>query len=497
MIKRNARFQWLLVLPVFFSFITLSTGETAIHELYRSFDSNARLPGHIILTNHEYALSNCLSLSAQFESITLDTIGYSVENRPLLKLKFGQGPIRILLWTQMHGNEPTATAALISIFHYLGNGYKQQEEITRKIFDKLTIHAIILLNPDGAERFNRRNAQDIDINRDALQLATPEGRALDSCRKAIHPQFGFNLHNMYGRETVDRTGKTLKFALMAPAADPQNSDPPNRLKAKQVCVALKEFFETFIPGHIARYDGSYMARAFGDAMQAHGVSTILIEAGTSTDDTPEYLVKLEYSALLQLFYTIANQSLGKYNPNHYNSIPLEGPPFYDLLIKKCAILNGINTTSFISDLAINFNLSKIHSDTIKLQPVIMDIGDLDHAIAIDTIKDTNLIVCPKVAFPEQFKKQLLPWHFAQDYYPCQMQPWFNQLSSELELGQISFNLIPLLSANAKGWQGEFSTIIARDQKLNLILFRKTDNFSLKLDNIKRIIKYEIILPKTF
>ena len=42
----------------------------------------------------------------------------------------------------------------------------------------LTIRAIPMLNPDGAEVFRRRNAQNIDINRDTINLETPEANIL-------------------------------------------------------------------------------------------------------------------------------------------------------------------------------------------------------------------------------------------------------------------------------------------------------------------------------
>ena len=51
----------------------------------------------------------------------------------------------------------------------------------------LTLHVVPMLNPDGAERFQRRNAQSIDINRDALRLQTPEGRALKALRDRLQP----------------------------------------------------------------------------------------------------------------------------------------------------------------------------------------------------------------------------------------------------------------------------------------------------------------------
>ena len=55
------------------------------------------------------------------------------------------------------------------------------------ILSTLTLHVVPMLNPDGAERFQRRNAQSIDINRDALRLQTPEGRALKALRDRLQP----------------------------------------------------------------------------------------------------------------------------------------------------------------------------------------------------------------------------------------------------------------------------------------------------------------------
>lgn len=54
-----------------------------------------------------------------------------------------------------------------------------------------------MLNPDGAELFVRRNAQQIDINRDAIYLQSPEARILKSVRDSLQPDFGFNLHDQH------------------------------------------------------------------------------------------------------------------------------------------------------------------------------------------------------------------------------------------------------------------------------------------------------------
>ena len=57
--------------------------------------------------------------SANPDLFTLEKIGESLEGRSLNYVKTGTGPTGVLLWSQMHGDEPTATAALFDIFEYL------------------------------------------------------------------------------------------------------------------------------------------------------------------------------------------------------------------------------------------------------------------------------------------------------------------------------------------------------------------------------------------
>ena len=82
-----------------------------------------------------------------------------------------------------------------------------------RLFSKLTIYLLPMLNPDGAERTTRRNAQGIDINRDALRLQTPEGRFLKEVRDRFEPTVGFNLHNQSaadGRGEEGRAGRARR-----------------------------------------------------------------------------------------------------------------------------------------------------------------------------------------------------------------------------------------------------------------------------------------------
>src|SRR5690554_3964400 len=46
-------------------------------------------------------------------------IGKSVLGKPIYHVRYGEGPQAVLLWSQMHGNEPTATMALMDLFNFL------------------------------------------------------------------------------------------------------------------------------------------------------------------------------------------------------------------------------------------------------------------------------------------------------------------------------------------------------------------------------------------
>ena len=73
------------------------------------------------------------------KKISTERIGKSEENRNIHQLTIGSGPIKILIWTQMHGNESTGTKAVIDLLNYL---YLSQDQIATQILSKCTIKII-------------------------------------------------------------------------------------------------------------------------------------------------------------------------------------------------------------------------------------------------------------------------------------------------------------------------------------------------------------------
>ena len=173
----------------------------------------------------------------------IEQIGVSSEGRSINLLTIGSGKKKIFMWSQMHGDEPTATMGMLDMLSYIGKNQTAPE--VKKILAETTLLIIPMLNPDGAERFQRRSVHGIDINRDALQLQTNEARILKQTRDKYSPEFGFNLHDQEPRYTVGSTGKVATIALLAPTYDyakSENASSPSREKS---CGSARRYFYTF------------------------------------------------------------------------------------------------------------------------------------------------------------------------------------------------------------------------------------------------------------
>jgi hypothetical protein len=378
----------LVILTLFMAYATAQFDSRKYSALYTDY----RLaPDDLMLMSPDFVGNAVRELAARHPSLKIDEAGKSIEERPIYHLTFGSGKTKLLLWSQMHGDEPTATAALLAIFNFLGD--KTEDPFVSMVQTNLEIHALIMLNPDGAFRFQRRNAQDIDINRDARLLQSPEGRILKNMKDLVRPDYAFNLHDMGGRETVGKDKKLLNIAFMAPPFNEDEEDSPSRIRAKKLVVILQETLVPFIGGHIARYKADYMPRAFGDAMQNWGVSTILIESGMHDQADPHYLVRINFIALMRAFDVIARNRVDDADAAAYQQIPLEGPELFDILIRDALIMNGSTIPPFRGDIGINID-HRLSGDSVVTVSRIADLGDLSITTGRSVIEGKYLVVTP-------------------------------------------------------------------------------------------------------
>ena len=281
--------------------------------------------------------------------IRVEEAGRSVEGRPIHLLTVGRGERRVLLWSQMHGDEPSATPALLDVADTLLSGVPGGDAI----LDRLTLLLVPMLNPDGAARYARRNAQGIDVNRDALVLATPEGRVLKSIRDRFSPELAFNLHDQDRRTAVDDTGILASIALLAVAGDPQGTLTPGRARARRVCSLVARTVSAYVPGGVARYDEEWNPRAFGDNVTAWGTPVVLIESGGLLAGRPfTDLTRLNYVALLVVLDALARDDAAGEDPAVYEGLRRNTERLYvDVLIEGGRVAQPTAPEPYRADVA--------------------------------------------------------------------------------------------------------------------------------------------------
>jgi hypothetical protein len=326
----------------------------------------------------------------------VEEIGRSVEGRSINHLWFGRGPLHVLLWSQMHGDEPTATAALFDVAEQFRR--HRSEPAHARILDALTIHIVPMLNPDGAERFQRRNAQGIDINRDALRLQTPEGRALKGLRDRLNPAVGFNLHNQGWRTSAGKTGQPAAISLLSVAGDEARTETPGRLLTKQACALIREALEPLAPGRIARYDDEFEVRAFGDNLTKWGTSVILIETGPWPAAEPDpYLIRLNFVAMMTALDGLATGRARQADTRAYETLPINETDLFYLLVRNATVIAGTGVAPFTADIGVAANRGVRAVDgrrEPRLSARIEDLGDLHNMSALESIDATGMFVAP-------------------------------------------------------------------------------------------------------
>ena len=158
----------------------------------------------------------CLFKLNDSSKIFIKNIGKSEENRNIYQVKMGNGNKKILIWTQMHGNESTGTKSVIDFINFINTS---KNKIANQILSNCTIKIIPILNPDGAEYYTRFNANAIDLNRDAIDRKAKESSLLRKLLEDFTPDFCFNLHD---QRTIFGVEGTTNPATLATFTKPRH-----------------------------------------------------------------------------------------------------------------------------------------------------------------------------------------------------------------------------------------------------------------------------------
>ena len=281
------------------------------------------------------------NLFYKFEAkFNVTQIGLSEEKRPIMQLKIGNGAKKILFWSQMHGNESTGTKGLFDFFNCIEG---VSDTIFKKILKECTLVFIPMLNPDGSQVYTRVNANNVDLNRDAVERVAKESKILRAVLEAFTPHFCFNLHDQRSIFGVEGTNNPATISFLAPSEEVTRSLTKGRKETMNVIVAMNKMLQNVIPNFVGRYSDEFYPTATGDNFQKLGYNTILIESGHYPKDYHrEESRKYTFFSILQGVYHIANTSNFD-NYKDYFTIPNNDKIFFDVIHRYP---NSSNDVSF-------------------------------------------------------------------------------------------------------------------------------------------------------
>lgn len=340
------------------------------------------------------------SLKNHFEIIE---IGNSVQSRPIYQVKIGSGKTKILMWSQMHGNESTTTKGMFDFFNLL----KSDNEIAVRIRSEYTLLCIPILNPDGAFLYTRENANKVDLNRDAFDATQPEMQLLKKIYNDFKPDYCYNLHDqrtIFGTEGFNLPA-TVSF--LSPAFDEKRGYNEVRMKAIRLINKMNKVLQCYIPNQIGRFDDSFNVNCIGDYFTLHNTPTILFEAGHYPKDYErEQVRKFIFIALCSSFFESNENVIVSKELDDYLNIPQNNKCFYDFIYKNVKIF--CNNVEKIINFAAHYSEVK-NNDTINFLAIIVKIdnlkgfiGHLEYDCKGEAFSSTNKSSQPKIGDKADF-----------------------------------------------------------------------------------------------
>ncbi len=159
-------------------------------------------------TSSERVHATSFGTTVEGRSLPLVVAGRVPDARPASVLAAGR--IRVWIQANIHAGEVCGKEALLMLLRDLVNGGHEEW------LSSLTLLIAPIYNADGNERMaldnrpyqlgpvggmgTRRNAQDLDLNRDHMKLESPEARALVRAYRDYDPHVAIDLHTTNGTQ---------------------------------------------------------------------------------------------------------------------------------------------------------------------------------------------------------------------------------------------------------------------------------------------------------
>jgi hypothetical protein len=313
----------------------------------------------------------------------ISTVGFSVKQQPIKAIQFGEGKHKILIWSQMHGNESTTTKGLIDYLHYLSKEKAEFERISKSF----SFYILPILNPDGAAAYTRENANGVDLNRDAFDCTQPESKALRTVLETFTPDYCFNLHDQRTIFGLVESQKPATMSFLTASFNEARTFNSVREEAAAVIVGINNELQKYIPNQVGRFDDSFNINCTGDYFTNRGYPTILFEAGHYANDyCRDEVRKFVFIALKAAISFINENDIVSNDLGNYLNIYQNNKCFYDFIFKNVKI-NDNNVEKNIK-FAVQYK-EVLTEGKIEFIPEIIQIENLDTFFAHQTIDFEN------------------------------------------------------------------------------------------------------------
>lgn len=149
--------------------------------------------------------------------------------------EFSDDKLKVFLFAQQHGNEPSGKEALLLFIESIVEGKADS------LLSRLDLLIIPQVNPDGGDIDQRRNANDIDPNRDHLLMQSDEVQAVHKVFNQYIPEVTVDIHEYYPyRKSWFDFGYLKQFDMQLGAVTNPNIDRSIYHLEKQIAIPFVE-----------------------------------------------------------------------------------------------------------------------------------------------------------------------------------------------------------------------------------------------------------------
>jgi len=166
-------------------------------------------------------------LDREFPQARVETIGTSVQGRPLQALVLSRTPgadvsspdrLTVEIIGCQHGTESAGAESLLFVARELVAGS------LRKLLDDMDVVLVPNANPDGRDNGRRANANGVNLNVDFVALTQPESRALVAALQRYRPEVALDVHEsaVFKRTSLATEGYMTDFMVQFEFANNPN-----------------------------------------------------------------------------------------------------------------------------------------------------------------------------------------------------------------------------------------------------------------------------------